>query len=48
MGYIMDLRKELPNPHRPLIMCSAGIIIIDKNATTVTMNFLIYITYYKY
>ncbi|HCY4955285.1 TPA: hypothetical protein O1V68_002546, partial [Staphylococcus aureus] len=23
-------------------------IIIDKNATTVTMNFLIYITYYKY
>ncbi len=30
MGYIMDLRKELPNPHRPLIMCSAGIIIIDK------------------
>ncbi|HCZ6893394.1 TPA: hypothetical protein O3110_002760, partial [Staphylococcus aureus] len=24
------------------------IIIIDKNATTVTMNFLIYITYYKY
>ena len=26
----MDLRKELPNPHRPLIMCSAGIIIIDK------------------
>ena len=30
MGYIMDLRKELPNPHRQLIMCSAGIIIIDK------------------
>ncbi|EGT3617559.1 NUDIX hydrolase [Clostridium perfringens] len=30
MGYIMDLRKELPNPHRPLIMCSAGVIIIDK------------------
>lgn len=30
MGYIMDLRKELPNPHRPLIMCSAGIILIDK------------------
>ncbi len=30
MGYIMDLRKELPNPHRALIMCSAGIIIIDK------------------
>ncbi|HAR4727608.1 TPA: hypothetical protein I1Q36_001402 [Staphylococcus aureus] len=25
-----------------------GAIIIDKNATTVTMNFLIYITYYKY
>ncbi|MDZ5254840.1 NUDIX hydrolase [Clostridium sp. LIBA-8841] len=30
MGYIMDLRKELPNPHRPLIMCSAGVVIIDK------------------
>lgn len=30
MGYIMDLRKELPNPHRPLIMCSAGVIIIDS------------------
>lgn len=30
MGYIMDLRKELPNPHRPLIMCSAGVIIIDN------------------
>lgn len=29
MGYIMDLRRELPNPHRPLIMCSAGVIIID-------------------
>ncbi|RZH91022.1 hypothetical protein EIG96_12940, partial [Staphylococcus aureus] len=25
-----------------------AMIIIDKNATTVTMNFLIYITYYKY
>ncbi|MCS5349551.1 hypothetical protein NYT34_09530 [Staphylococcus aureus] len=24
-----------------------AIIIIDKNAITVTMNFLIYITYYK-
>lgn len=30
MGYILNLRKELPNPHRPLIMCSAGVIIIDK------------------
>lgn len=30
MGYIMDLRKELPNPHRPIIMCSAGIVILDK------------------
>ncbi|RZH75655.1 hypothetical protein EIH00_10660, partial [Staphylococcus aureus] len=25
-----------------------AMIIIDKNATTVIMNFLIYITYYKY
>ncbi|MDF4057162.1 hypothetical protein P3W71_00495 [Staphylococcus aureus] len=25
-----------------------AMIIIDKNATTVTMNFLIYITYHKY
>lgn len=30
MGYIMDLRKELPNPCRPLIMCSAGIILINE------------------
>lgn len=35
MGYIMDLRKELPNPHRPLIMCSAGIIIIDKKRKSI-------------
>ncbi|MGL5244738.1 MAG: NUDIX hydrolase [Sarcina sp.] len=30
MGYIMDLRKELPNPNRPLIMCSAGVVVINK------------------
>ncbi len=36
MGYIMDLRKELPNPHRPLIMCSAGIIIIEKGKSIIT------------
>ncbi|MPQ43304.1 NUDIX hydrolase [Clostridium tarantellae] len=30
MGYIMDLRKELPNSNRPLIMCSAGVIIVNK------------------
>lgn len=30
MGYIKDLRRELKNPNRPLIMCSAGVIIIDK------------------
>lgn len=30
MGYIMDLRNELPNPCRPLIMCSAGVIIINN------------------
>lgn len=29
MGYILDLRKELTNPSRPLIMTSAGTIIIN-------------------
>lgn len=43
MGYIMDLRKELPNPHRPLIMCSAGIIIIDKKGRVLYKKELIII-----
>lgn len=30
MGYILDLRKELKNPSRPLIMTSAGTIIINN------------------
>ncbi len=30
MGYILNLRKELKNPSRPLIMTSAGTIIINK------------------
>ena len=30
MGYILDLRKELKNPLRPLIMTSAGTIIINN------------------
>ena len=29
MGYIMDLRKIVG--HKPLIMASAGVIIINKN-----------------
>ena len=30
MGYILELRKELKNPSRPLIMTSAGTIIINN------------------
>ncbi|MDO4535402.1 MAG: NUDIX hydrolase [Clostridium perfringens] len=30
MGYILDLRKELKNPSRPLIMTSAGTIIVNN------------------
>lgn len=29
MGYIMDLRKDLKNHNRVLIMCSSGVIIIN-------------------
>lgn len=31
MGYIINLRKELKNSHRPLIMTSAGVLIFDEN-----------------
>ena len=30
MGYILELRKELKNPSRPLIMTSAGTIIVNN------------------
>lgn len=30
MGYIMDLRKELKNPHRVLMMPAAGVLIFNN------------------
>lgn len=31
MGYIMELRKELKDECRPIIMAAAGVLIINKN-----------------
>lgn len=31
MGYIINLRKELKNSNRPLIMTSAGVLIFDED-----------------